>query len=110
MYFIAFGATAATLGESDYKYWRLLAAAVLFICAGACGGLIASTLPEFKSFRRFERAYLRPWWIRRTFWDGAPYSTWAAAEHAAFWLGDVLLASVILQHNLWKPFKQLTAG
>ena len=109
VYFVAFGATAATLGQSNYKYWRLLLAAVLFICAGACGGLIASTLPEFKSFRRFEEAYLRPWWIPPGRWQGARYAGWAAAEHATFWLGVVLLASVVLQHSLWKALGSLTS-
>ena len=55
---------------------------VCFLVAGACGGVIASQIPNFRCWDDFERTKLGPWGLG---WMN--YEDWARAEHLLFWIG-----------------------
>lgn len=58
-----------------------------FIIAGICGAVIASNLPDSKSWEDYSAKRLGPWGLRI-----APYSAWATLEHVSFWIGVVVPA------------------
>lgn len=63
---------------------------VSFICyliAGACGGVIASSIPEYASFTEFSSVKIG-FWRMRIF----RYKTWAFIEHFVFWIGTLWIA------------------
>ena len=55
---------------------------VLFVIAGAAGGLVASSIPYYSSFEEFRKAKLGPW---KTEVVSALLCT--HIEHTAFWVG-----------------------
>lgn len=60
----------------------LWATLVLFVLAGAAGGLVGSSIPTFKSYEEFKAARLGPWcatWFQS--------ETVVHLEHTFFWLG-----------------------
>jgi hypothetical protein len=56
-----------------------------FLVAGACGGAIASNIPNFKTFADFEKDGLEVFGIR-----SLKYRNWAHFEHGFFWIGIVI--------------------
>ena len=56
----------------------------LFLVAGMFGGLVASSIPFYKTFDDFSKAKLLPWVCRS--W-GIPSTLCATLEHLAFWIG-----------------------
>jgi hypothetical protein len=60
---------------------------VLFLLAGAAGGLVASSIPFFKTFDEFSRARLGPWES-----ELIPAIMCTHVEHTAFWLGCFIAA------------------
>ncbi len=63
----------------------IIAAIVLFFCAGAFGAIIASNIPDYSGFEQFSGELLRVY--------GCPigsYSTLAHLEHSCFWLGALV--------------------
>jgi hypothetical protein len=65
-----------------YFFWTLIS----FAIAGAFGGLIGSSLPNYKSWSDFRGAKLAPWFLPALI--PAPWV--ASAEHTAFWVGTVI--------------------
>ena len=55
---------------------------VCLLLAGACGGVIASQIPNFRCWDDFEREKLGPWGKKCM-----SYKKWAQAEHFLFWIG-----------------------
>jgi hypothetical protein len=81
-------------------------ALLLMMAAGACGGIVASSIAESKTFTEFSDAPQGPSWLRR----GLTGRTWVALEHGFFWGSLVfLLASVLASGQTarwvmsWKP-------
>ncbi len=60
---------------------------ILFLIAGAAGGLIASSIPFFTRFDDFRSARLGPWSMKLI-----PAMWCIHAEHTAFWLGGFIAA------------------
>jgi hypothetical protein len=61
---------------------------IFFLCAGACGGAIASNIPNFATFEEFDGKELEVFGIR-----SLKYRSWAHLEHGLFWIG-ILIAAV----------------
>lgn len=61
---------------------------VLFLLAGMFGGLVASSIPYFKTFDAFCQAKLAPWSTSHN--KGIPSIICMHLEHLAFWLGCVV--------------------
>jgi hypothetical protein len=68
---------------------------VLFLIAGAAGGLVASSIPFFKTFDEFSRARIGSWKAKVI-----PAIMCTHIEHTAFWLG-CLIAACGLFRTLW---------
>ena len=83
------GFTADVLAMRPY----LLATLFCFIVAGFCGGMIASSLPHFSSFKEFSKQRLGPWFLPRLM----PMLCWTYAEHTAFWIGIVVAVLGLLR-------------
>lgn len=68
------------------KYTRLVPyikfTIVMFLIAGAAGGLVASSIPFFTKFEEFRTAKLGPWGL-----ELIPSIICTHIEHTAFWLG-----------------------
>lgn len=59
---------------------------VMFLVAGAAGGLVASSIPFFKTFDAFSQAWLGPWSF-----EIIPAIWCTHVEHTAFWIGCVVM-------------------
>lgn len=57
---------------------------LFYFMAGACGGLIASSIPYHKSFHIFMRMTLKPWNCKLLRINAKRCTHW---EHSLFWLG-----------------------
>ena len=55
---------------------------LLFLIAGAAGGLVASSIPFFKDFSTFSQAWIGPWGL-----EVIPSILCTHIEHTAFWIG-----------------------
>ena len=55
---------------------------VMFLVAGAAGGLVASSIPFFKTFETFSKSRLGPWCFKVI-----PAIWCTHIEHTAFWIG-----------------------
>jgi hypothetical protein len=66
----------------------LEASVILFLIAGMFGGLVASSIPFFKTFDAFSQARLAPWSTSQD--KGIPSIICTHFEHLAFWLGCVV--------------------
>jgi hypothetical protein len=64
----------------------LLATLICFAIAGAFGGLVGSSLPNYLTWSTFETAKLGPWFLPNLI----PARWAASAEHTAFWVGAVI--------------------
>jgi hypothetical protein len=71
---------AGTLTSLEHGLLRF--STFCFLVAGACGGVVGSSIPEFTKFDEFAKRKLGPWNV-----PIATYSTWVTAEHLAFWIG-----------------------
>ena len=88
--YISLGAAVIAGGaikSIDHVSLRISLACMLV--AGACGGVIASCIPEYDSWGVFKEAKIGPWspelWLigRLRF----KYIGWATVEHLVFWAG-----------------------
>jgi hypothetical protein len=59
---------------------------LLFMIAGACGGIVASSLPYLSKDAKLAEIRTGPFFVP----DAWPIGNWAAAEHLAFWAGIVV--------------------
>lgn len=64
----------------------LLATLICFAIAGAFGGLVGSSLPNYMTWSAFETANLGLWFLPKLI----PARWAASAEHSAFWVGAVI--------------------
>ena len=71
---------AGIFGRLDTPIVRF--AIACFLVAGICGGVVGSSIPDFKDFAAFEKVDLGFWGI-----SIAKYYVWTRAEHIAFWAG-----------------------
>jgi len=67
-------------------------AIVAFLIAGVAGGLVASSIPFFKTFESFSRAKLGPWSFKVV-----PAIWCTHIEHTAFWIGCLVAAYGLFQ-------------
>jgi hypothetical protein len=67
-----------------YFFWTL----IFFAIAGMFGGLVGSSLPEYKTWEDFTEARLGPWFSPQGLRIPALWA--ASAEHTAFWFGTVI--------------------
>jgi hypothetical protein len=65
----------------------LVATLLFFVAAGACGGIVASNIPYFKSFSELSSTKIGPFFAVRAL----PLVWWTSLEHIFFW-GGVLSA------------------
>lgn len=92
---------AVVAGTDAFKnigHWSLRVAVVGFLIAGAAGGIIASSIPDYPNWEAFVSASLGPWgygWFR--------YQTWARIEHGAFWIGVLFPTAVFVVYGA-RPF------
>lgn len=75
----------------------LLGLSLLFmVLAGACGGVVATTLTEVRAFDDFWSGSTGPsWWPRRGRLSG---QAWVAAEHLFFWASLLCALVAVLSH------------
>jgi hypothetical protein len=66
-------------------YCLIMASIVLFLLAGAAGGIIGSNIPNSSKWSDYSVKKLGPWGFK---W--LTYEYWAHIEHAAFWLAAFL--------------------
>jgi hypothetical protein len=77
--------------DDDFRK-RLNRTVFFFLVAGACGGVIAGSIPEHKNWEEFESAALGPFGLDRTWlFHAFNYSFWSKMEHGAFWVGVLML-------------------
>ncbi|KYK44016.1 MULTISPECIES: hypothetical protein [Bradyrhizobium] len=91
-----FGALFAASDKAPIRFSPvlLLCSAVLVCIAGGAGGIIASSIPGFSSYKKFWDSSIGPAWCRKM---KAEY--WTYVEHAAFWAAVILaLASIVFPH------------
>lgn len=60
---------------------------ICFLIAGACGGVIASNIPEHKNFSSFSQERIGVLGLKIF-----KYKTWAALEHLSFWIATLWIA------------------
>ena len=102
LYFTLFGAAVTAIEknlflQSTWPYLRV--AALLFVLAEMCGGVIASSIPDAKSFADFQRQPLGVRWLPRF---GVRYGIWAGLEHSFFWIAIVVTAVALLGPWSWR--------
>jgi hypothetical protein len=74
----------------------LLATLICFAIAGAFGGLVGSSLPNYTKWADFEAARLGPWFLPNLI----PARWAASAEHTAFWVGTVIALVGVIRISL----------
>lgn len=72
-------------------HWSLRVSLVCMLIAGACGGVIAASIPESNTWSDFKHRRLGPWGL-----GVATYGVWAFVEHTAFWVGTLVPSVVYL--------------
>ena len=72
-------------GKLNYKIFRIPFA--FYLIAGACGGVIASSIPEFNDFDKFNETRIGLLGL-----DLLKYKVWAKIEHISFWIGTLSIA------------------
>ena len=76
------------------------------VLAGACGGVVATSVTECKSFEDFWGTPTGPSWRRQ----GPLGKSWVAAEHLFFWLSlACALVSVLSHGKTWSWVTSLAA-
>ncbi len=84
--------TTAILAAFEYGTGtdRLLLMPILcFVGAGACGGVIGSSIPHQSGFNQFIKGK----------WIGIGYKSWIRLQHACFWFGVVALIAVVFNQQ-----------
>ena len=95
-----------SLGADEVQYvqkWLLFGTSFLFALAGACGGIVASNIPNHAKVTEFLNAEIGPrvFWSDRTKKQGysmcllAEARVWATREHAFFWSGIGLAVAML---------------
>jgi hypothetical protein len=74
---------SAYTGLVPFVKWAIVA----FVVAGMAGGLVASSIPFYGTFKSFSQAKLGPWSLK-----AVPAILCTHIEHTAFWAGCVLMA------------------
>jgi hypothetical protein len=87
-----FGALAAA-DKAPFKFnWTLLFCAIIYLClAGFAGGVIASSIPQFQSYRKFWETPIGP--MR---WKALKAEYWTYLEHGYFWSAITLAVLSII--------------
>ncbi|MCV2371395.1 hypothetical protein LNV07_25190 [Paucibacter oligotrophus] len=67
-------------------------ALVLMVLAGACGGVVATSVTESRKFDDFWKKPQGPSWWRQ----GPVGAKWVAAEHSFFWMSLVSIITAVL--------------
>ncbi|MEX3917968.1 hypothetical protein AB4Y43_17250, partial [Paraburkholderia sp. BR10872] len=83
--------------------------AVAFAIAGVFGGLVASSIPYYRTFKEFEDARLGAWKAKRICVNSL---TCTHLEHAAFWAGCVIAIagiSWVMVPVVWSNFRATTS-
>ena len=84
--YLSFGiASVAMVRFADVRIDDLKLSLMLLVVAGAAGGVIGSSIPEYKTWAEFTRSKLGALGIPLL-----PYWAWAKIEHVAFWAALVL--------------------
>jgi hypothetical protein len=76
---------AQFVGGLNFCIFRLTF--ICFLSAGVCGGIIASNIPEYSSFKQFKDDKIGFWGFKIF-----KYNTWATLEHVLFWGGVLNVA------------------
>jgi hypothetical protein len=110
MYTTLIGAIIAVFGNKDWALsygtllpWALFSVMALTL-AGIFGGLVASSIPYYRTFQEFTDARLGPWragWVRSL--------TCTHLEHSAFWAGcTIAIAGIIwvMVPVVWSNFTE----
>ncbi|QGZ55090.1 hypothetical protein [Paraburkholderia acidiphila] len=102
MYTTLIGAIIGVFGNRDWaaSYRDLLPCAIgsvlAFTVAGVFGGLVASSIPYYRTFEAFSNARLGPWRARRCERWRINGLTCTHLEHTAFWAGCLIAIVGIL--------------
>ena len=87
---------------SPVQHICLAVTTVFFVLAGACGGIVASNIPNLSGMEEFNNSDLGTAWLfRERLRMKGP--KWASLEHFFFWAG-IFVALVGLVPNLPLPF------
>jgi ABC-type multidrug transport system fused ATPase/permease subunit len=84
----------------------LMTTLFLFIVAGLCGGVVASSIPYFATFNDFKVALIGPS-IGIFMW---PLETWTMIEHLAFWVGVAIAFVGVVRTAFLHGKRRLTAA
>ena len=76
----------ALRGHSNAMLPYLLWTLICFAIAGAFGGLVGSSLPQYSTWKEFTDTKLGPWFLPNVL----PGPWVASAEHTAFWVGTII--------------------
>lgn len=82
----------------------LAATTVAFVLAGACGGVVASNIPNLSGMEDFRNSDLGTAWLFPN-WLRMKGPKWATLEHLFFWIG-IIIALVGLVPGLLHSFGQ----
>lgn len=83
-------------GNAKQPLFRILKLTVLcFIVAGAAGGVIASNIPNYETFKQYDCDSLPVFCWAHTM----PYRMWAHVEHVSFWIGLLIAAAGFLYYS-----------
>lgn len=102
IYLSAAGGVAALIGSDKLEWvigalvrnvWFLYVAFVLLMLAGMCGGMVATSLTECRTFEAFWSNKHHPGLLR---WPNLTGAGWVHSEHLFFWLGLFALAGAII--------------
>jgi hypothetical protein len=77
-------------GGAHWLRWCLLITLLCFLGAGACGGAIASNIPDCKPSEDFATKELQALWTK-----GLKYPKLACGEHSLFWFGILVAVASI---------------
>jgi hypothetical protein len=93
--YITLGAAVIAGGAiKNLDHWTLKVALGCVLVAGVCGGVIAGSIPEARSWSKFSETRIGPaglHWFR--------YCVWAHVEHYSFWLGVLVPAITYLRYG-----------
>jgi hypothetical protein len=82
-------------------YPYMVVTLVCFVLAGMLGGIIASTIPRYDTYAKFENVKLGPLWADEILGDFKAVAAW---EHMFFWIGILFTAGGIVWHS-WPKTK-----
>jgi hypothetical protein len=79
------GITLLRIPEYNQIETSLLPGVLLLIIAGSAGGVIASSIPEYKTWEEFTKENLK-----LLGFETVNYWVWSKIEHSAFWLAVLI--------------------